>query len=55
MGRAENTAELWFSPITGHCFAVPMLLCSRGAARDVLRHAGLERAPDTGRTRQTLP
>ena len=45
MGQVEAAGELWFSPITGHCFAVPALLNSRSAARDVLLQAGVDREP----------
>jgi hypothetical protein len=41
MGRGEDAAELWFSPLTGHYFAVPERMPSRGAALEVLLQAGL--------------
>lgn len=37
----SGALELWFSPITGCCFAMPERLLTPGMARDVLIQAGL--------------
>jgi predicted RNA binding protein YcfA (HicA-like mRNA interferase family) len=42
--QGKGSHEIWYSPITGRNFPVPIGLVSRHTANSILRQAGLRKA-----------
>ncbi|MEI7604279.1 MAG: type II toxin-antitoxin system HicA family toxin [bacterium] len=41
--QGKGSHEIWFSPITGVTFSVPVTIKSRHTANDILKQAGLQK------------